>query len=538
MSNLKNHNWKIRKLINYWPILLFFLVMLWQHSYIYLYHDDYGYASLSYVGDYSRNIQGNAYSLKQMLAFLKTHYQSWGGRLIPLFSLLAVLRWNIWFYRVTQSVVLSLIILFSNILIEKTYKIKSNNVVLRVILIAFYGIIPIELHKDGTYWASAAVAYVWPFVWILGAGILLNLYNYRCQKKLLLIIILLAFLCIGLSQEQTFFVAFFMLIGYLVKYICDKRKNSTVYSIIISITALLIGFGLLMLSPGNSNRANNQIYSEFYSLNIFDRFMQNIPSFVQITFGKQNYIILLFWVGINLLTLVNFLRLSTKRKIFLNILIFSHLIILVNFLLGLIFSVFVGQENILYSFLNWVDLNINHSTFLWISFLLIISLPIFLFCCHFKAYDLLGLYVGGVIGQLSSLIIPTVNYRYTLILIFSLIPVLSAMLIKSNYWTKRKLNIILVLLIITSLINAGTIIQGYKENSTIHKINEITLTSYNSTYNQGYSGSTIYLQRLVNNKYSGAMPYLPGYEYINFWIKDYYMIPEDVILDWDNLNAK
>ena len=47
--------------------LCFFLFVLFQHHFMWLYHDDYGYASLSYVGDiYSKSSVGYHTSLSNI----------------------------------------------------------------------------------------------------------------------------------------------------------------------------------------------------------------------------------------------------------------------------------------------------------------------------------------------------------------------------------------------------------------------------------------------------------------------------------------
>ena len=84
--NLKNIQKKILLFISIVIVLLIFV----QHHYIYIYFDDYGYASLSYAG--FDNHAGMQYGLSDILQFLKFHYFNWGGRILYFFFEIVILR--------------------------------------------------------------------------------------------------------------------------------------------------------------------------------------------------------------------------------------------------------------------------------------------------------------------------------------------------------------------------------------------------------------------------------------------------------------
>lgn len=46
---------------------------------MWLYHDDYGYVSLSYAY-IVEGVNGHSFNIKQLLSFLIGHYNNWGGR--------------------------------------------------------------------------------------------------------------------------------------------------------------------------------------------------------------------------------------------------------------------------------------------------------------------------------------------------------------------------------------------------------------------------------------------------------------------------
>ena len=88
--------------------LIFFLIVLIQHQFMYIYHDDYGYASLSYAYNVE-NVEGHDVNLEQIVEFLKGHYEVWGGRILTFFYEIILLTNGLWLYRLVQSIVITLI---------------------------------------------------------------------------------------------------------------------------------------------------------------------------------------------------------------------------------------------------------------------------------------------------------------------------------------------------------------------------------------------------------------------------------------------
>jgi hypothetical protein len=522
---------------SHWPFLLFMFVMLWQHAYIYFYHDDFGYASLSYLLSYSTNIQGNNYSFLQLLSFLRTHYITWGARVLPFFLLLSILRWDIWVFRIVQSIILSLIMFFSQklTLIENHY--KKNNIIRGLIACAFYGLISINLHQHGTYWASASVLYVWPFLWIFATGILnQKLLDIPDKFHLVFFLGLLSFAS-GFSQEQIAFPALFMLIGSLVENLL-KRKSWIVIRInLISIGMLLIGFVFLIFAPGNYVRSQWAVYAQFENLNLFEKIRWNMSSLLTIMFGNHNLLIWSFVLIINILFLWNYRRYHKQIRfgvLMLNVIQIIYLLILLILLFG--------KQSDHIDFVNrttlWFNNHLSRSYIFWINFIFFISLPMLLFSIQKHSYILFGLYIGGIISQLTMLFIPTINMRMGLIFLFSLFPILIEMFCWVLKNKKRSILHLLLLgiLTISSIINTGSIIKGYKANSPYHLSNHNKLINVSMYLQKGEIIRSLVLESLPNDLYSGAMPYMPGYEYIQKFIKEYYDLPEDFVITWFNPN--
>ena len=88
---------------------VFFVLVFIQHQFIWLHHDDYAYASLSYVD--IGNV-GNQFSLGKLFEFLFVHYMKWGGRILCFFVECSLLRFGLPVYRFVQSFVLVFIFYF------------------------------------------------------------------------------------------------------------------------------------------------------------------------------------------------------------------------------------------------------------------------------------------------------------------------------------------------------------------------------------------------------------------------------------------
>ena len=74
-----------------WVFLVFFGAMLVRNRLVFLYHDDYGYVTLSYA----INIwffRVTNFSLAQFSQCLIEHYTNWGGRILTIERLLRKLR--------------------------------------------------------------------------------------------------------------------------------------------------------------------------------------------------------------------------------------------------------------------------------------------------------------------------------------------------------------------------------------------------------------------------------------------------------------
>ena len=140
--------------------LFIFIVAYFQSKYIGFYHDDYGYAALSY------GVRGNypEFSMYNVILFIKDHYVNWGGRVLFFFFEVLALQLDMQGFMFVQSIIVAITIFF-------TYKtilsiIDRDDSRLKVfILLSFIGIYLLfakKTYANALFWASASVLYVWP----------------------------------------------------------------------------------------------------------------------------------------------------------------------------------------------------------------------------------------------------------------------------------------------------------------------------------------------------------------------------------------
>lgn len=101
-----------------------------------------------------RKKAGMDYILVDISIILYWHYQELGGRILYFFFEIICIRIGLPFIRVIQSIVITLLAYFSYRAICREYKWE---IVAAVIPIILYGIISINIARDGVYWFSASV---------------------------------------------------------------------------------------------------------------------------------------------------------------------------------------------------------------------------------------------------------------------------------------------------------------------------------------------------------------------------------------------
>ena len=487
---------------------VFFVLVFIQHQFIWLHHDDYAYASLSYVD--IGNV-GNQFSLGKLFEFLFVHYMKWGGRILCFFVECSLLRFGLPVYRFVQSFVLVFIFYFIyKLLLSKT---KLKDYQLALFVVSMYGFLDIMLLRNSIFWASASTAYLFPLL----PFFMLVYVTQKKSERYIISASILSFLA-AFSQEQIaaltiVYIIFYIVIEWFLKRQKDKKQ-------IVFLLFSLLGFGILMLAPGNQMRLDTT--SSFANLGLFQKLMTTIPAIISGVFATYNGMFLaLFFITIFVISFINLTKYSSNW--FIKLCSISNFIIVVLSLL---------MENNNY-FTYFTSMTTNSTILLFINFIylaqllgMVISIC---YCCYKeREFLMLELFLGGLASLAVMLFAPYYPPRSSIPFIFVMfIPIIYVI---GNVLAKRKdiSNILICTLCIISFINYATIVRGYFKNNEVNQYNDSVLISSAQKIQSGEKLDKIVLKKLVDPTYGGDMPYYENCEYILEWMKNYYSIPQDV----------
>ena len=510
------------------PIIffIFFLFVFIQHQFLWLYFDDYGYASLSYA--YKVNgVNGLNYGLSEIFKFLGGHYNVWGGRILFYGFEISLLKLGLPFYRLFQSLAITSIFVYSYLIISKYIKEERNKTLLALLMVLLYGTFSIATISTGIFWISASISYLIPFAFFLPFIYYLDKYhNHTFTKKLIKILsfigLALMIFISSFSQEQVASVVLSYIVLYTV-YDIWKNKKVNKDNIILCIVSL-IGFLIMMLAPGNSARMDEN--SGFYSLSLIDKMFNNFPQLLTINFSSihNGFFAMIFFLVQLYVCYVN--NNSNKNIISKLALLSSFVIISISLFSGSFYFDYMTKyfnNNVIRKMLIIIMI---------IQVLLIIYSYILYFLKH-KQITQIFILISAYASQAILLYSPTLPNRCSIpFMVLSFITFGTVFINILNKETKNyKFGIYIVLILsIMSISNYYTITKGYYNNSSINKYNDKALKRYSKKIKNGDKVKKIKLKRLKDDKYTSTQPYMEGSEFISYWIKEYYDIPEKVEL--------
>ena len=496
--------------------IIFFLLVLLQHQFMWLYHDDYGYASLSYAYNVE-GVSGHTFNLTQLFDFLIGHYNNWGGRVLYFGIECLLLSKSLFLFKLVQSIVITFIFYYVYKILKKYT--KFDDYILAILSICCYGFIEIMVIRTGIFWPTASVLYVFPLL-----PLLMFIYHYDSKNKKIFHNILMAILIFfaAFSQEQIA-VAAVSYIGIITIYEFVKTHKIDKKNIIMLLVAL-IGFSILMLAPGSKIRMDHPSNEDFYTLSIFGKIIRNYPNLIVNVFSHYSKIFVsLFFMSITYLSYKNYKEKSNWINI---ISLLSIIIILFTTLLsnGVYFDVIYNLFN--NKLLKFMVLGVFTIQLLLIFYSLTI---------HFiKAKNLKFLWIIyiAILSQAAMIVAPYFPLRSAIIfeILFFIIIIYSI----CDYLNKKEFKIIIIMgLLFVSLLNLFSITIGYYRNNYVNKQNNKILSETSKKIKNGENISEIKLNKLADLTYSGDQPYTKNNGYILIWIIEYYDLPEDIKINYE-----
>ncbi|WP_317913309.1 DUF6056 family protein [Carnobacterium maltaromaticum] len=499
---------KENKKIIYSIFFMFLIYLIAQHSFIYMYFDDFGHASLSYGGSIE-GVKGHSFTISQLFEWGEWYYFKWGGRIVYyLLFLLPLLAINIHLFMFIQSLIIFGIVIYM-------YKIclyftkKDSSVVSIVSLIILYGLIPIDIMKDTVYWASASVCYIWSFLPLLMTIYYLMIFcdrNYKIRLRNYISILFLSFFAAS-SFEQSAAAMLIFLIAYPIYCLYNKIPIKVKLSL-LAILSAGIGAAIQIFAPGNKIRVE-VTDSNFASLSFVEKMFRGIPNVLNLLFYQQT---LIFLILLLILVTLGYTRFIKFNQI-------SWLVIIFN-------SVLIAFLSKIYIQGNEFSLKIKLIIALWLMVILVAYFVI-------NKQEVIIPYLIMLVASIGCLVLsPAILNRSIVYFVFILFVIISVLLENLFQTQANELKQFLIVgIIITGLFSASntiTIFNGYYVNSEINRKNNKILE------NAVYDSNEVNVYKLPERSYSNVVPYEESHDYsfIEEWMREYYNLGPNTKFNW------
>lgn len=495
------------------PIIffVFFLIVLIENQFMWLYHDDYGYASLSYAYKV-QGVAGHTFSFSQLLDFLIGHYNNWGGRILYFAIECLLLEKSIVLYRFVQSIVITLIVYYIYKITKK--HIKIDDYILAILSTCCYGFIEIMVVRTGIFWPTASVLYVFPLL-----PLLMFIYYYDCNKKgnIYNIFVCILIFFATFSQEQIAVAALSYVIIYSLNDLIRNKKINKKNILIVIIS--LIGFAILMLSPGSKVRMNHPSSADFYQLSMTGKIIKNYPELIINIFSHYSKIfVMLLLFSILYLSIKNY---KNKKNVVNTVSLLSNCVITFLTMLSngtyfeIIYNLF--SSNLLKLFV----------VIIFSIQLLLMIYSILIYYIKINNFMYVSLVIMALLSQAAMIMAP--YYPLRSVIVFEiLLDIIIIDCICDFIKEKSYKNVIVFSLMFISLLNLFTITSGYYRNDYVNKKNNEILINSSIKIKSGEKINKIKLKKLPDLTYSGEQPYIGDNDYINQWIIEYYDLPENI----------
>ena len=463
---------------------LFFLFLIVQHQAVFMYHDDYGYACLTY--GYEGNAHGMHWNLMDLLRFMNWHYFNWGGRVFYFSFFTIALKLGENFIQIFQATIIFLI----NIAIYKSCKRHDYDLPAMIVIFFAWFSISISAIIDGVFWYTASAIYVWPFAAFFYSVFFLK--SKKIKRRYSIAGGILLF-CAGFSQEQ---VAFFVIVYSLCKiveaFVIKDKKSILIY------LCGILGSIVLLAAPGNWLRAGDN--QDFYNLSIIQKLFTNVPKIFSANFNQDAgarvvmYVVLLCVLG--------------------KVLLKKWWIVLTDCILGGLFLYGV-HKNIL---------------FLEGIFVICLVAEIAFYLIKTKKFDCLYIFLGAMATQAMLVVSPVVAPR-TCIPFYIPMGYVAAVILVDSFDDGIIVKTAIAVFGIISVVNVCSVTKGYYSNYDEYTYDRKVLEAASQDIKDGKDVQEIELKKLENDRYSGGMPYT--IDYIKYWMKDYYEMPQSVEFVWE-----
>ncbi len=222
---------------------------------------------------------------RSFLVWLNELYQVWSGRVVLTGLLVYLLNAPLIVWRILNSLMFTVLARYAS-------KLSSNAVYFKAILFSLFILMPEAVINSGAMWIAGSLNYLWPISMMV---YLLYLLEKRVRKVSVmggLMIFLALVLATNNEQSSLVLLVFYGLI-ILYDFLYDRsfERNE-----LIIFGAIGVGFGILMLAPGNFTRLNIEILGlnpAFKMLDLYDKLMIGVQFAFNVLFNGLRYHLLI-----------------------------------------------------------------------------------------------------------------------------------------------------------------------------------------------------------------------------------------------------
>lgn len=492
-------------------------VLLLQHRMVGMYYDDFGNASLSY--GYNSNVVGTNYSVKDLLDWATYIYMNWSGRIIYALMLIPLLKTGAHIFMFIQTIII-ILIMNAMYVYSKKYMEKSNGILLIIGFMLIYSLLQGDILTQGIYWASASVLYVWPMLPFMLTIWMYGIIEEKIKKneKIKLrdcIGLIFSIPLVTLSQEQLggALIVWFIF-NMLFKYYKDEKRywKADLYAI----SYCIITFGIFFCAPGNWARlATNE---EYANKSFLEKLIDSFPKVLNLltNYSLKYFNLILLLVGV--IVLIQLKQFLKNRY-------------LIIFGAGIIpFFITIVDQICNRSILSKTYYGITFFIFLIDMFVILM-----LYFTKKKHVEFMATMIAGVASVFCLILSPAFSLRSCIPYVF--ICMILFVIVINDFFTdqmslfsRKIIGLIIGILGLIGIINVINIYKGYENNYYIDNYNFNILKEYDG------SDDIIYLVKYPNNLYRGTMSCDVGYEYIDYWVKEYFAIPQSVMIKWKSMS--
>jgi len=508
---------------------LFFMMQLRNTWFAF---DDYGYLSLTYRNLYAQ--RGLSYGFPEIAAFLFQHYLKWGGRITAFFLEIMAGR-SLTLLRVAESALLAGLCEEMMILMgrkpEKEEGKTRFTVLEAVFPVVLWCFIDLEIQRDGAWWYTAAILYLWPVYGTL-AGIRLWKKNRGRKGQILSKAVSCVLLFLAASSQEQVCTAVLLMAGISARVqrrAGEKLSEPGIYGIMVWIS-LLSGALLLLAAPGNYVRLREGGGQSPAA---------NALSLLRMLCSDGTHLYLfLFTCAAAVSGMCLFCRGGRGAKMHLMaaalLSVFSIALLITG---GGLTSVWQG----LLRKADLEKLNPAGNPFLLVlltagGFEILWNLLLLRENCA------LILMAGAAASLVCALPSPGISARMMLPSALLMLPVIGTVFMRGIFLRRKPLYafgrdagcvfraVFFGILLAAGGMNQDSILKGYWHNSGSEEYNASVLKDYDA---QKDENGLVILQKHHDDTYGNMMPYMEGYGWIEEYIKAMYGLPESAVFRWE-----